>query len=72
MRTLDEIVERIEKRGKKVTRQDISDLKSLYLADNAPKLREAVKKHFGKYLTGEKRGKQALQAVLEDVDSYVK
>ena len=72
MRTLDEIVERIEKRGKKVTRQDVSDLKALYVADNAPKLREVVKKHLGKYLTGEKRGKQALQAVLEDADSYVK
>ena len=72
MRTLDEIVERIEKRGKKVTRQDVSDLKALYVADNAPKLRDVVKKHLGKYLSGEKRGKQALQAVLEDADSYVK
>ena len=54
----------------RVTRQDIADV--LLCADTKDKgeRERAVTFHLGKYLKGEKRGKKALQAVLDDLDSY--
>ena len=71
MRSLDEILDRVDKRKGNLTRQDIADLKSLYLAKTKDELKVLVKTHFGKFLGGEKRGKKNIDAVMDDLDSYV-
>lgn len=71
MRSLDEILDRVEKRKGSLTRQDIADLKALYGAKAKDDLKALVRTHFGKFLGGEKRGKKNIDAVMDDLDSYV-
>jgi 3-phosphoglycerate kinase len=70
MRTRDEILADIEKRGGKVLRQDVADLRAVEGAILKHEAKAVVIKHLGRFLRGEKHGKQMLDAVLDDLESY--
>jgi hypothetical protein len=69
MRDIEQVIKQIEASGK-VTRQDISDILLNTKGQGKKAQRDYVTEHLGRHLRGEKRGKSALQAILDDLDSY--